>query len=74
MTSKEILEALQGAFPDAVLGAKIDGVFDPFITIAPHAICDVARFLRDTPATRFDSLMCLSGIDYTKGKLGVVYP
>ena len=30
-------------------------------------------FLRDAERTRFDLLMCLSGMDYTGGKLGVVY-
>src|SRR5262249_26257934 len=30
-------------------------------------------FLRDDPAMQFDFMMCLSGVDYTKGMLGVVY-
>jgi NADH-quinone oxidoreductase subunit C len=34
---------------------------------------DVALFLRDDDQMQFDVLMCLSGVDYTGGKLGVVY-
>ncbi len=33
---------------------------------------EVARYLRDDPDLRFESLMCLSGVDYGK-ELGVVY-
>ncbi|MDH7516502.1 MAG: NADH-quinone oxidoreductase subunit C, partial [Bacteroidota bacterium] len=36
-------------------------------------IHDVCLHLRDKPGYDFDSLMCLSGVDYTDGTLGVVY-
>jgi NADH-quinone oxidoreductase subunit C len=34
---------------------------------------DMALFLRDDERMRFDALMLLTGMDYTKGRIGVVY-
>jgi len=73
MIPQEIGDALKATFADAILKTTIDGVFDPFSKVAPDRIKDVALFLRDNPQTAFDALMCLSGVDYTGGKLGVVY-
>ena len=73
MIPQEILDSLKAGFSDAIVDAKIDGVFDPFIKVAPDRMKDVALFLRDSEPMLFDSLMCLSGVDYTGGKLGVVY-
>ncbi len=73
MIPQEIHSLLTSRFGEAVLDAKLEGVLDPFIRVAPGRIHEVARFLRDTEQTQFDSLMCLSGMDYTGGKLGVVY-
>lgn len=78
MIPQEIVNNLKAKFAtsggsDAVVDSKIDGVLDPWVKIAPDRIKDVALFLRDEDSFAFDSLMCLSGIDYTGGKLGVVY-
>lgn len=73
MIAQEIFDALTQHCGDAILGSTIEGVVDPWITVAPDRLLDVARFLRDTPQTQFDVLMCLSGMDYTGGTLGVVY-
>jgi NADH-quinone oxidoreductase subunit C len=73
MIPQEIHSALTGRFGDAIRDAKLDGAVDPFIRIAPERIRDVALFLRDDPALQFDTLCLLTGMDYTGGKLGVVY-
>lgn len=73
MIPQEILDTLKGKFGDAVVDAKIDGVIDPWIKIAPARMNDVALFLRDDEKMHFDTLMLLSGVDYTGGKLGVTY-
>ncbi len=73
MIAQEIYNALQERFADALLEAKLDGVLNPWIKVAPDRIKDVAQFLRDDERLAFDSLMCLSGMDYTGGTLGVVY-
>jgi NADH-quinone oxidoreductase subunit C len=72
MIPSEIVDHLKARFGDAVLDAKLEGVIDPWVKIAPDRIRDVAMFLRDD-TTQFDTLMCLTGMDYTGGKLGVVY-
>ena len=73
MTPQEISEKLKGRFPDAVVEVKTEGVLDPYIKIAPAKIAEITMFLRDDADLQFDYLMCLSGVDYTKGVLGVVY-
>jgi NADH-quinone oxidoreductase subunit C len=72
MSPSEITDLLKARFGAAVVDAKLEGVFDPWVKIAPDRIREVAAFLRDD-APRFDTLMCLTGMDYTGGKLGVVY-
>ena len=73
MIPQEIADTLKARFPEAILDIKIDGVIDPFVKVTPDKIKDVARFMRDDEKLAFDYLMCLSGVDYTGGKLGVVY-
>ncbi len=73
MTPKEIHETLKSRFGDVILDAKLEGVLDPFVKVAPDRIKEVSLFLRDDERLQFDLLMCLSGVDFTGGKLGVVY-
>jgi NADH-quinone oxidoreductase subunit C len=72
MTAQEIHNSLKAKFGDAVLDAKLE-VMQPWISIAPDRMKDVAFFLRDDPSMQFDSMMCLSGVDYNDGRLGIVY-
>lgn len=73
MTAPEIVSLLRVQLGEAVLDSKAEGVLDPYVVIAPDRMLDVARFLRDDIRTAFDLLQCLSAVDYTGGKLGVVY-
>jgi NADH-quinone oxidoreductase subunit C len=73
MTIQEISGKLKTQFAEAVVDVKTEGVIDPFVKIAPSKIAEVAAYLRDDADLAFDFLMCLSGVDYTKGVLGVVY-
>ena len=73
MTPKELSEKLGSQFPGSIVESKIEGVVEPFIKLRPESLRQVALFLRDDPECRFDYLMCLSGLDYGKGMLGVVY-
>ena len=73
MTPQEIHSTLTGRFGDGILDAKLEGVINPYIKIAPDRMNEVALFLRDDGRLLFDSLMLLTGMDYTGGKLGVVY-
>ncbi|MFI5251071.1 MAG: NADH-quinone oxidoreductase subunit C [Bacteroidota bacterium] len=73
MTVPEISEKIKVVLPDAVREVKAEGVIDPFIKINPAPWKELARFLHDDPEMKFDFLMCLSGMDYGKNILGVVY-
>ncbi len=73
MIPQEIAESLKTKFPEAILETKIEGVFDPYAKVAADKVKDVALFMRDNEEMAFDYLMCLSGVDYGNGKLGVVY-
>ena len=73
MTPQQILESLKSRFGDAVLDAKPDAFPDPWIRVAPSKVREICLYLRDDAEMLFDVLMCLSGMDYRAGKLGVVY-
>ncbi len=73
MTFQEINTRLQGLFGAAILEVAPESAIDPFLKVAPAAIHDIAAALRSDPELRFDYLMCLSGVDYGKAMLGVVY-
>jgi NADH-quinone oxidoreductase subunit C len=63
MQCAEILEMLRQRFGPGVVGAGIEAI-DPWIEVAPEALVDVCRFLRDEPALRFNMLQCITGVDY----------
>ncbi|MDH4070742.1 MAG: NADH-quinone oxidoreductase subunit C [Ignavibacteria bacterium] len=73
MIPQEILDTLIKQFPGVTFELKKAGSGDPSILVPPDRILDVSRFLRDDDRMAFDSLMCLSGVDYTGGRMGVVY-
>lgn len=73
MTPEEIYNALCERFGERVLSCNAHAV-DPSITVEASAIHAVGEYLRHAPDLQFDSLMCLSGVDYGPDKtLGVVY-
>ncbi len=49
------------------------GHCDSWIEVKVEAINDVCHFLKDNEQLAFDYLMCLSGVDWGDGKLGVTY-
>jgi NADH-quinone oxidoreductase subunit C len=76
-TAPEILQLLQDKFPGTIVKSET-GVIDPYAVVEPGTIAEICLFLRDDPDLAFDSLMCLSGVDYKglKGepeRLEVVY-
>ncbi len=73
MTSEEIYHALRERFGERALSCNTKAV-DPYIVVEASAIHEVGEHLRRDPDMQFDSLMCLSGVDYGPDKaLGVVY-
>jgi NADH-quinone oxidoreductase subunit C len=72
MSPNDIHQRLTEHCGAAVVGAKLDAL-QPWIEIAPDKIETVCRYLCSETDLAFDYLMCLSGVDYNNGTLGVVY-
>ena len=73
MDIKEIFAHLKKFFNDDVIDIKTVVPVDHFIVIHPLKINAVSLYLRDEESLQFDSLSCLSGVDYDKDNLAVVY-
>jgi NADH-quinone oxidoreductase subunit C len=63
MTATEIITLLESHFGPAITGKNPESP-DPFATIDPAMLPDVARFLRDDPRLKFELLNDVSGVDY----------
>ena len=75
MMLAEIKQLLIAKFGEQVIiGEELIGL-QPALLINPADIVKVCLELRDNPATYFDFLSCLSGVDYgvEAGRFGVVY-
>jgi len=70
--AQAIFDTLKGKFGDSVVELQSEGFTPAFVVVAPAAVREVARFLKEDPALSFDSLMSLSGVDY-KDKFAVAY-
>jgi len=73
MDIKEIHELLKSAFEEGIAEPVTDKPVDPYIVIDAEKINAVCLFLRDEERLQFDYLSCLSGVDYDKDNLAVVY-
>ena len=72
-STAEIHGLLQARFTDSILELSETGL-EPSVRVAPAAIVEVCRFLRDEPGLEFDCLSNESGVDYPKrGEIEVVY-
>ena len=70
MTPQEIFDNIQATFGDQVIDLTEN--VDPWIRIKPEAIADVCWYMRNDGVLDFESLMCLSGVDF-EGHMTVVY-
>jgi NADH-quinone oxidoreductase subunit C len=70
MTPQEIFDNIQATFGDQVIDLTEN--VDPWIRIKPEAIADVCWYMRNDGVLDFESLMCLSGVDF-ESHMTVVY-
>jgi NADH-quinone oxidoreductase subunit C len=61
-----VLDRLKKKFGDKITGGNTSAL-DPWIEIAPGALPEVCRYLRDEKDLRFNYLNCISGVDYFEG-------
>lgn len=73
MEAAEIFNLLKSVFNEGIMELKIDVPVAPFIIVSADKINAVSLFLRDEDTLQFDSLSCLSGVDYDKDNLASVY-
>lgn len=71
MDAQSVFKAIHDRFGDKVIEENLTNR-DPFVKVAPEALHDVMKFLRDDPRFRCDLLSLVSGVDYGDD-LGVVY-
>jgi len=63
MTREEIYTRLTEQFHESLF-EKSDEPFNEFITVQADAWFDIAKYLKNDPELYFDSLMCMSGVDF----------
>lgn len=73
----EILQILEEKFPEHIVKSNLDCI-NPFFVISVEAVPEICGFLKNDKDMDFESLMCLSGVDYKNPKtqderLEVVY-
>lgn len=73
MDIKEIHSLLKSVFEEGIGEPVTDKPVDPYIIVDAGKINAVCLFLRDEERLQFDYLSCLSGVDYDKDNLAVVY-
>jgi len=73
MSPADILKKLEEKFPGKIKSSELE-VVDPFVVVEVSAIADIGTWLRDESDLAFDTLHCLSVVDYPKEeKMQVVY-
>jgi NADH-quinone oxidoreductase subunit C len=64
---EEIFEILKKEFGDAIISLDNELPTEQIISVDPLQINKIGEFLRDNEELKFDSLMCLSGVDDANG-------
>ena len=73
MTANEIHDKIKSRFPDGIVEFKPDAVTEPYIVVRNDMVGEISKFISEDPDLKFDYLICLSGVDFNDGNLGVVY-
>ena len=75
MDAASIHQRLAGKFGDRITAFQAEAL-NPWVTVAPDAIAEVAAFAKADPELAFDNLMCHAVVDYPKEnppRMEVVY-
>ncbi|OGU30046.1 MAG: NADH dehydrogenase [Ignavibacteria bacterium GWA2_35_9] len=67
-TTEEIYKSLKEKFNDSIIELNSSLPVEPVIIVNPQSIDDVCLFLKENSEFKFDSLMCLSGVDDANGE------
>jgi NADH-quinone oxidoreductase subunit C len=73
LSASDIQSRIEAKFPGKIASAELE-VVDPFLVVDKDVIVKLGTFLRDEPELAFDTLHCISGVDYPKEeRIDVVY-
>lgn len=80
MQASDIQQKIESEFPGKLVSSELAAT-DPFLVIDKDSIVAIGNFLRDDPELAFDTLHCLSAVDYLKdpkaeadeGRIEIVY-
>lgn len=73
METAEIYEKLKKTFTEGIGELITNLPVNPFFFVDADKVDAVCYFLRDEESLQFDNLSCLSGVDFDKDNLAVVY-
>ncbi len=71
METEAVYHKLKTRFGDSVAELK-EGNGDPYVIVESSRVADIAVYLKEDRELSFDSLMCLSAVDYGE-RFSVVY-
>ncbi len=63
MADHPLIEQLKQKFGDGITGWNLEAI-DPWIEVAPEALVEVCRFLKEEPSLQFNLLNCITAVDY----------
>ncbi|MEI8228939.1 MAG: NADH-quinone oxidoreductase subunit C [Planctomycetota bacterium] len=63
MRGPGFLEKLEESVPGAIVGKNLEAI-DPWIEVSAERLVDVCRWLKQSADSRFDSLECITAIDW----------
>ncbi len=72
MEAQSIYQLLTEKFPLKIYELKEKATQPACIRVSPEAVAEISSYLQKDPELAFDSLMCLSAVDYP-GNFTVVY-
>lgn len=63
MRGSSFLEKASSELPGAIIGSNLEAI-DPWIEVVAERIAEVSQWLKKTPESLFDSLECITAIDW----------
>ena len=63
MAEPPLVQQLKEKFGSGIRGFELQAI-DPWIEVAPEALVDVCRYLKEEPSLRFNMLNCITAVDY----------
>jgi NADH-quinone oxidoreductase subunit C len=63
LDARAIADRLRARFGGGIVAVQLEAL-DPWAEVAPGAVLEICRYLRDDPELCFDMLHCITAVDY----------